>query len=110
MFKHSGKKLKAVAYVLAGLGAVVSATLALALVMGDNFKLLGHTFGSSQRLILAVGVFVLGAFLSWLTGLAVFGYGELIEKAKESEYMLTRIAAHSKEIIEYISRDGKTDE
>ena len=110
MFKHSGKKLKAVAYVLTGLGAVISVALALALVMGGNFKLLGHTFGSSTRLLIAVAVFVLGLFLSWLAGLAVFGYGELIEKAKEGEYMLTRIAAHSKEIIEYISRDTKPDE
>ena len=109
MFKHSGKKLKTVAYVLAGLGVVVSVALALALVMAGNFKLFGHTFGASTRLALALAVFVLGLFFSWVCGLAVYGYAELIEKAKEGEYMLTRIAAHSKEIIEYISRDSKGD-
>ena len=110
MYKHSGKKLKAVAYVLAGLGAVISVALALALVMTRDAAIPGVTLGASTRLVLAVAVFVLGLFLSWVCGLAVFGYGELIEKSKESEYMLTRIAAHSKEIIEYISRDNKADD
>ena len=100
MFKHPGTKLKTVAYVLTGLGVIISVTLALALVVTGDFKLLGHNFGASTRLVLAVAVFVLGLLFSWIAGLAVFGFAELIEKTKEGEYMLTRIAAHSKEIID----------
>ncbi len=107
MFKHSGSKLKIVAIILAALGALLAVVAAVALVMAGNFQLLGHTMTRSLRLAAAVGIVVLGVFFSWVVGLVVHGYGELVEKSKECEYMLTRIAAHSKEIIEYISRENK---
>ena len=36
--------------------------------------------------------------LAWVLGLIVYGFGELIEKTKDNNYLLARVASHTKEL------------
>ena len=108
MFKHSGRKLKKFAVVLSVLFIVLSLVAGLGTIFVSDrlFRRVG-IFNQMGWTIIGAGVALVGLVLSLLCGLMLYGYGEVIEKVKESEYMLTRIAAHSKEIVEYLSKESQ---
>lgn len=85
MFKHPAKKIKATAYVVAALCAAGGAAGGYLLFRGK------------QNLAAAAAV-AGGLVLAWICGLLVFGFGELIEKTKDNNYLLSRIASHTKDL------------
>ncbi len=93
MFKHPAKKIKATAYILAALCVLAGAAGAYLLWTGTHQALAA---GAA-----AVG----GLVLAWVLGLALYGFGELIEKTKDNNYLLSRIASHTKE-LQSMSRGG----
>ncbi len=103
MFKHSGKKIKVIAVVLTILGFVVSLLGAAAVLMyrGED----GVQMTETVRIVTAVLTLLLGAAGSYVCGLLLHSWGEVVEKTKENNYVLSRIAAHSKESAAYLSRD-----
>ncbi len=103
MFKHSAKKIKVIAIVLTILGFVVSLLAAATVLMyrGET----GVQLTDIVRIVAAVLTLLLGAAGSYICGLILYSWGEVVEKTKESSYVLSRIAAHSKETAAYLSRD-----
>lgn len=103
MFKHSGKKIKAFAIVLTILGFVLAAACAAAVLLTKiSF---GVEMNSVTRIIAAIAILILGALGSYVCGLILYSWGEMVERSKESHYILTRIASHSKESAAYLSRE-----
>ena len=85
MFKHPAKKLKWTSYIAAllCLGAGVAAA---------------YLLYQRKQLIPAVAAAAAGVVLAWIVGLVVYGFGGLIEKTKDNNYLLSRIASHTKEL------------
>ncbi len=94
MFRHPGKKLKLTALVVAVLGMVVSVALGGGILAGVVKVKAAH------KLPYGAGILLGGLVLSWTAGLALHGFGELIEKTKDNNYMLSRIASHTKDMLE----------
>ncbi len=86
MFHHAGKKLKVTAMILAALIA------AAGVWAGFQF------FISAGQTWPGIGVAAGGLALAWVLGLSLYGFGELIEKAKDNNYLLSRVAAHTKDL------------
>ena len=99
MFGHTSKTIKLVANALAILGFVLSGILGITIISSNGLRLLGHTL-IPARLSMPVGIAVigLGCVLSWVIGLLVYGFGELLQKTKDNNYLLSRIAAHTKDL------------
>ena len=98
MYRHTAKAIKLVANILAALGVLASLALGALLLTGDNVRIAGATLNGGARAVAGIGVIVAGAFLSWTAGLLVHGFGELLEKTKDNNYLLSRIAAHTKDL------------
>ena len=102
MFSHSGQKLKVIAWVLFILGAVVSVALAVVLLSHGAFRLTLGTLvlkvSKKMSLFLSMGVLLGGAALSYICALMVYGFGELVHKTRENNYLLSRLASHVKNI------------
>lgn len=74
MYDDIGSKIKGLAQVVFGLGAIISVLSGLMLATS------GGTDGSVVAGILSM---ILGPVLSWLGSLCLYGFGELIEKVSE---------------------------
>ena len=98
MFKHSGKQLKVAAYVMALLGLAASIAVGLELISANRLVVLGHPMGARTSTLVGLAVMLGGVILSWVLGLAVHAFGELVEKTKDNNYLLSRIAAHTKDL------------
>ena len=99
MFRHSSKLIKLVANGITALGIILSIAFGLVIINGNGLKLAGHVL-IPARLSMPVGIAViaLGAILSWVAGLLMYGFGELLQKTKDNNYLLSRIAAHTKDL------------
>ncbi len=91
MYRHTAKAIKLVANILAALGVLASLALGALLLTGDNVRIAGATLNGGARA-------VAGIILSWVLGLLMHGFGELLEKTKDNNYLLSRIAAHTKDL------------
>lgn len=100
MYHHTSKALKITANVLAVLGIVASIAIGLMLFGASGVKLLGHSVSAKTCRLAGVGVIAAGIVLSWVLGLLIHGFGELLEKTKDNNYLLSRIASHTKEMHE----------
>ena len=94
MFRHPAKKLKATAMVLAILGAIASVAL------GAGILLNAVKIRASLKMPLGLGILLGGLALSWTVGLVLHGFGELIEKTKDNNYLISRVASHTKSMLE----------
>ncbi len=86
MFHHSGKKLKVTAYILAAIFAAAGIAGGYVFISGRGGTLPG------------VACIAGGLALAWVSGLALYGFGEMVEKTKDNNYLLSRIAAHTKDL------------
>lgn len=86
--------MKVTALVVAILGIIASLVLGGGILLG----VVGVT--KAHKPIYGVGILGGGLVLSWVVGLALYGFGELIEKTKDNNYMLSRIASHTKDMLE----------
>ena len=102
MFKHPGKKLMTLSRVLTIAGIIASAALgALIALKAGEVTITGQdgqilSLSRSQGIILGVAVFVLGAVCSWICGLLMYSFGQLVHHTRENNYFLGRIAEHTK--------------
>lgn len=73
MFRNVGKKIKIAAEIIGGLGIGLSAVYCVVLSELDAL----------MRLL----VFIVGAFSSWMSACALYGFGELVETSRETRDM-----------------------
>ncbi|MBQ6173389.1 MAG: hypothetical protein IJK28_02060 [Clostridia bacterium] len=85
MFKHPAKKLKWTSYIVS-----------LLCVAGGAFY--GYLRFRNKQTLIAAAVVAAALVLAWVLGLIVYGFGELIEKTKDNNYLLARVASHTKEL------------
>ncbi len=85
MFKHPGKKLRWTAYLVS--------LICIAAGAGG-----GYLLYREHELLACVLAVVAGLLAAWIFGLLISGFGELIEKTKDNNYLLSRIAAHTKDL------------
>lgn len=85
MFRHPAKKLKVTAYLVFLLFAALGAAG-------------GYLLLQAKQTVPAVMSVIAGLALAWILGEMVYGFGELIEKTKDNNYLLARIASHTKEL------------
>ena len=114
MFKHPGKKLMKLAVVVLVLGCLLF--IGLGAVIGlYGSKLSGlPRVNPMEFIVIGAAVAVLGVLCSWISALALYAYGSLVDKTRDNNYMLSRIAAHTKEIVErmgnYSDREMNIDD
>ncbi len=95
MFRHPAKKLKWTSYLTVILCAGAGAAGA-------------YLLWQRKQTPAAAAALIGGLILAWIAGLAVYGFGELIEKTKDNNYLLSRIASHTKDLQSMDrSRDGE---
>lgn len=80
MYDRIGARIKTLAQGLCWVGIIVSVLSGIGLIIAEG-GLIGFQIG--------IGVAALGAFLSWASSLALYGFGELIENVR----VLASIAA-----------------
>ena len=85
MFAHPAKKLKWTAYLVA-----------VACLGGGAAG--GYLLLQLKQTPAAIAAVAGGILLAWVLGLVISGFGELIEKTKDNNYLLGRIASHTKEL------------
>lgn len=98
MYRHTSKLIKLCANIVAILGIAASIALGLLLFGSHGITLFGDRITPVTTRILGVVVIVAGIILSWVLGLLMHGFGELLEKTKDNNYLLSRIASHTKEM------------
>lgn len=100
MYDRVGSKLKAVAKVAAWLGIISSCISGITIISAGSRMSYSGVYGSSAMgaggLLGGVVVIVVGSLFSWLSSLALYGFGELIEKATEMNEKLSSIAVPDK--------------
>ena len=82
MFDQIGEKIKALAKVSFGIGAISSFIVGF-VVMSLDLDLFGKRGGGSAGFLAGVLVIAVGVFLSWLNSILLYGFGELIETNQE---------------------------
>ena len=77
MFDNIGRKIKGLSNMLFWVGAIASTIIGL-VIMGS---LANRSRGSEQGAIIFVGILLIavGIFVSWLSSILLYGYGELID-------------------------------
>ena len=105
MFRHPAKKLKVTAIVVAALLVAACLVAGLILITSNGITLMGHKLAARTAMFGGLGVIVVGCVLAWLVGLVIYGFGELIEKTKDNNYLLSRIASHTKAMHEEQMRE-----
>lgn len=80
--------------VLAILGAIASVALGAGILLG------AVKIRASLKMPLGLGILLGGLALSWTVGLVLHGFGELIEKTKDNNYLISRVASHTKAMLE----------
>ena len=78
MFNNPGKKIKGLAKLSFVIGLVVS--VALAIVM---FAIAEDSYVEAPFIIAGLLCIIVGPFLSWLSSIAVYGFGELVENSTQ---------------------------
>ena len=101
MFRSTGKRLMTLSKIICGLGMACSVLAGIALIAGlvsiSAFGLNSSTaLKGTGGIVLGVAVIAVGCFLSWVGSLILYGFGELIHKTKENNFLLQRIAEHTK--------------
>lgn len=71
MYENVGAKIKGVAVIVTAIGFIISVVLFLILI----------STGTLPMYALGVAVLIGGMFISWLSSLALYGFGELIENS-----------------------------
>jgi len=86
MYQNIGGKIKGLAIATAVIGAIVSVIMAL--VFFDRAGKLDYYYEELKSAATITGMLWLfiGPLVSWLGSLALYGFGELIDTAKEIEY------------------------
>ena len=77
MYDHIGGKLKKIAKVLYVMGLIASVAAGIGVVVMYNF-------------FMGLAVIALGALVSWALSIAIYGYGELIERFQNIEIELVK--------------------
>lgn len=78
MYNDIGKKIKTLAKVI----AIISIVLMMGIGLIFMIRYLGveDHYRNSLDLIIGLILFIVGPFLSWLSGFFIYGFGELIDK------------------------------
>ncbi len=106
MFKHPGKKIMGLSVFIFIVGIVLTlCTAGLFVWLGFNAKSITLAQGTvalsgTPLFVTAAAVAALGLLASWVCALCLYAYGSLVDKTRDNNYMLGRIAAHTKEIVE----------
>ncbi len=82
MYTNIGGKIKAVAKVAAWLGIIASVVSGITMMSAGNLYSYGIDFGG-LGVIGGILVIVVGSVIAWLSSLALYGFGELIERTAE---------------------------
>ncbi|MBR6030138.1 MAG: hypothetical protein IKP40_13725 [Clostridia bacterium] len=115
MFKKSGTKIKLIAKILFWVETACVAFIALGIATapgGINLSMNDPQAARSKgaAIVLAVLVLILGAASAYITSLLMHAYGELVDKTKDSNYLLTRIADHTKHLSVDVDKATRTNE
>ncbi len=92
MFANIGGKIKAVATVFCWIGIIASIIFAIVLFSQDNRYV--------STILPGILCLLLGPLLSWLSSIALYGFGELIETNQENNRLMT-------ELLSEVRKQGK---
>ncbi len=83
MYENIGGKIKIVAKVFCWIGIIVSIILAIILFIS------GAKYSSEESYISAVIYLLLGPLLSWIGSFFMYGFGELLERVKNIDVLIS---------------------
>ena len=111
MFKKSGTKIKLIAKILFWLGTACSILAGVGIMIGGlSVSVNGQaaSVSGASGIVLGLLIIALGIVSSYISSLILHAYGELVDKTKDSNYLLTRIADHTKHLsvdVDKVVRD-----
>ena len=82
MFTNIGGKLKTLAKVAAWLGIIASVISGIGMMTMRGYNY-GYGYGGGLAIVAGLVVIIVGSLAAWLSALALYGFGELIEKTTE---------------------------
>ena len=103
MFKHPGTRLMKLSILLLILGILVSAALAVLVALHAEAFSLKDASGAvifaltrTTGVIAGIVIFVLGSLCAYIFSLIIYAFGQLVHHTRENNYLLSRIAEHTK--------------
>ena len=82
MFDNIGKKLMDVAKILCWLGIIASLILGIALIAIGTADTSRYNDQATSSVITGIIIIVVGCITSWISSIALYGFGQLIEDNK----------------------------
>ncbi len=93
MYNNVGSKLKGLAKFIAWLGIIGSCISGITIMTAGSRITFNGAYGSSSLagggVIAGIIIMVIGSLASWLSSLALYGFGELIENTAEMNEKLS---------------------
>lgn len=102
MYKYIGDKIK----ILAICGFIVTSTLYIACGMYLIFS--KETEITTK--IIGLAIAIVGSFGSWVSGLIIYGFGELVEKVTSIEAYIKQPENELKDLVEKQLEEGMEEE